>query len=97
MYLIKTAREKEGWDPFLEVCSTWTFCLGLVSVKVLGVQRGKGRLCHFVNLLGPWTRPGFSGHLALGVGALHPEATAGEQSGVAGILEVVRCHSFAVT
>lgn len=81
----------------MEVCSTWTFCLGLVSVKVLGVRRGKVRLCHFVNLLGPWTRPGFSGHLALGVGAPHPEAAAGEQSGRcwhsgSGPLSFVCCH-----
>lgn len=75
----------------MDILFGFSFCEGD------GLRRGKVRLCHSVNLLGPWTRPGFSGHLALGVGAPHPEAAAGEQSGVAGIPEVVRPHSSAVT
>lgn len=37
MYLIKTSRESDGWNPSsLKVCSKFKFCLTLVYVKVFG-------------------------------------------------------------
>lgn len=64
MYLIKTSRESDGWNPFsLRVCSNFTFCLDLVYVEVFGCLMGEGSFMLFVNLLGLYIRPGFSGHL----------------------------------
>lgn len=64
MYLIKTSRESDGWNPFsLRVCSNFTFCFDLVCVEAFGCLMGEGSFMLLVNLLGLCVRPGFSGHL----------------------------------
>lgn len=78
MYLIKTSRESDGWNPFsLRVCSNFTFCFDLVCVEAFGCLMGEGSFMLFVNLLGLCVRPGFSGHLM-------PSATRPSSRGSAG-------------